>query len=141
MARKCTKISNTLAELLFCSSCFLFGDVLIAAAIVVCLIFLMITLLCWLGEDRWLCTLMVQSGWRLEYSAAAEDSTFCPDNFDEFFKQRRRWIPSTLANLVLLISEWKLTVNNNDYISFPFILYQALMVFATIIRFVEMFGL
>ena len=41
-----------------------------------------------LGEDRWLCTLMVQAGWRLEYSAAAEDSTFCPDNFDEFFKQR-----------------------------------------------------
>ena len=85
------------------------------------------------GEDRWLCTLMVQAGWRLEYSAAAEDSTYCPDTFDEFFKQRRRWIPSTLANLLLLISQWKLTVNNNDYISFPFILYQALMVFSTII--------
>ena len=77
---------------------------------------------------------MVQSGWRLEYCAAAEDSTYCPDNFDEFFKQRRRWIPSTLANLILLISEWKLTVNNNDYISFGFILYQALMVFSTVIR-------
>lgn len=89
-----------------------------------------------LGEDRWLCTLMVQAGWRLEYCAAAEDSTFCPDTFDEFFKQRRRWIPSTLANLLLLISEWKLTVNNNDHISFFFILYQALMVFSTIIRFV-----
>jgi len=79
---------------------------------------------------------MVQAGWRLEYCAAAEDSTFCPDTFDEFFKQRRRWIPSTLANLLLLISEWKLTVNNNDYISIFFILYQALMVFSTIIRFV-----
>lgn len=93
------------------------------------------------GEDRWLCTLMVQSGWRLEYSAAAEDSTYCPDSFDEFFKQRRRWIPSTLANLLLLISEWKLTVNNNDNISFGFILYQALMVFSTIIRFVGRFRL
>lgn len=90
-----------------------------------------------LGEDRWLCTLMVQSGWRLDYCAAAEDSTYCPDNFNEFFKQRRRWIPSTLANLLLLISEWKLTVNNNDYISFGFILYQAMMVFSTVIRFVR----
>ena len=79
---------------------------------------------------------MVQAGWRLEYCAAAEDSTFCPDTFDEFFKQRRRWIPSTLANLLVLISEWKLTVNNNDYISIFFILYQGLMVFSTIIRFV-----
>ena len=80
---------------------------------------------------------MVQAGWRLEYCAAAEDSTFCPDTFDEFFKQRRRWIPSTLANLCLLISQWKLTVNNNDYISFAFILYQAVLVFATIIGFVR----
>lgn len=85
-----------------------------------------------MGEDRWLCTLMVQSGWRLDYCAAAEDSTFCPDNFDEFFKQRRRWIPSTLANLALVISQWKLTISNN-YISIAFILYQALMVFSTII--------
>ena len=81
-----------------------------------------------------MCTLMVQSGWRLDYCAAAEDSTFCPDNFDEFFKQRRRWIPSTLANLALVISQWKLTVTNN-YISFAFILYHALMVFSTVIRF------
>lgn len=86
-----------------------------------------------MGEDRWLCTLMVQAGWRLEYCAAAEDSTYCPDNFDEFFKQRRRWIPSTLANLILLISQWKLTVDNNDYISFAFISYQALLVVSTIL--------
>lgn len=86
-----------------------------------------------LGEDRWLCTLMVQAGWRLDYCAAAEDSTFCPDNFEEFFKQRRRWIPSTLANLLLLISQWKLTVSNNDYITLAFILYQAMLVFSTFI--------
>jgi hypothetical protein len=43
-----------------------------------------------MGEDRWLCTLMVVSGWELEYTAAAENITFCPDNFDEFFNQRRR---------------------------------------------------
>ena len=87
-----------------------------------------------LGEDRWLCTLMVQAGWRLEYCAAAENKTFCPDNFDEFYKQRRRWIPSTLANLALLISEWRMTVSNNDTVSFLFILYQAANVFSTLIR-------
>ena len=76
---------------------------------------------------------MVQAGRRLEYCAAAENRTYCPDNFDEFFKQRRRWIPSTLANLGLLISEWKMTVSNNDTVSFPFILYQAANVFSTLI--------
>ena len=59
------------------------------------------------GEDRWMCTLMVQRGWRLAYCAAAEDSTYCPESTEhllseEFYKQRRRWTPSTLANLVLL---------------------------------------
>ena len=35
-ARKCTKISNARAELLFCSLSLLFGDVLVAVAVVVC---------------------------------------------------------------------------------------------------------
>ncbi|CAB4015437.1 Chitin synthase 6, partial [Paramuricea clavata] len=86
-----------------------------------------------MGEDRWLCTLMVQAGWRLEYCAAAENFTYCPDNFDEFYKQRRRWIPSTLANLALLISEYDMTCKNNDSMSFMFILYQASNVFSTLI--------
>ena len=36
-ARKCTKTSNARAELLFCSLTLLFGDVLVAVAVVVCL--------------------------------------------------------------------------------------------------------
>ena len=36
-ARKCTKTSNARAELLFCSLSLLFGDVLVAVAVVVCL--------------------------------------------------------------------------------------------------------
>ena len=27
------------------------------------------------GEDRWLCTLMLQRGWRIEYSAASDSFT------------------------------------------------------------------
>ncbi|XP_022802804.1 uncharacterized protein LOC111340249 isoform X2 [Stylophora pistillata] len=86
-----------------------------------------------MGEDRWMCTLMIQSGWRLSYCAAAENSTFCPESFDEFYKQRRRWAPSTLANLVLLIREWRQTTSNNEHISSLFIVYQAFLVFSTVI--------
>ena len=86
-----------------------------------------------LGEDRWMCTLMVQRGWRLSYCAAAEDSTYCPESFEEFYKQRRRWTPSTLANLVLLVSQWKQILKNNEHISFLFILYQTFLVCSTVI--------
>ncbi|EDO41482.1 predicted protein, partial [Nematostella vectensis] len=86
-----------------------------------------------MGEDRWMCTLMVQAGWRLLYCAAAEDVTYCPTTFDEFYNQRRRWMPSTLANLILLISEWRLVVTNNDYISVPFIIFQLILLLATVI--------
>ncbi|XP_013407366.1 uncharacterized protein LOC106171524 [Lingula anatina] len=86
-----------------------------------------------MGEDRWLCTLMVQAGWRLEYSAAAEDSTHCPEDFDEFFKQRRRWIPSTLANQFLILKDWLLVTKFNDQVRMYFALYQALLVVSTLL--------
>ena len=33
------------------------------------------------GEDRWLCTLLLQQGWRVEYSAASDSFTACPEGF------------------------------------------------------------
>ncbi|XP_045184960.2 uncharacterized protein LOC123542969 isoform X2 [Mercenaria mercenaria] len=86
-----------------------------------------------MGEDRWFCTLMVQSGWRIEYCAASENSTHCPEDFDEFFKQRRRWVASTIANLMLLVKEWHIIAKLNHRVSFVFLIYQAILLFATLI--------
>uniref|UniRef100_A0A915I2J5 chitin synthase n=1 Tax=Romanomermis culicivorax TaxID=13658 RepID=A0A915I2J5_ROMCU len=69
------------------------------------------------GEDRWLCTLLLQRGYRVEYCAASDALTFAPETFDEFFNQRRRWIPSTLANIIDLLSNSKPLVSANDSIS------------------------
>ncbi|XP_071170983.1 uncharacterized protein [Mytilus edulis] len=60
------------------------------------------------GEDRWLCTLMLQQGWKIDYAASADAKTFAPQTFQEFFVQRRRWAPSTLANIIDLLSSWRL---------------------------------
>ena len=84
-----------------------------------------------MGEDRWLCTLLIKKGLRLEYCAISEDYTYCPTDFDEFYKQRRRWIPSTVANLFMLVSESNLITRGNDSISILYILFQALMIFST----------
>ncbi|GFO42301.1 chitin synthase [Plakobranchus ocellatus] len=86
-----------------------------------------------MGEDRWLCTLMVQSGWRIEYCAASENSTNCPAEFEEFYKQRRRWIASTLANLMLVIREWEYIDLFNERVSVIFLVYQGLLLFSTLI--------
>ena len=73
------------------------------------------------GEDRWLCTLMLKQGWRVEYSAASDSFTACPEvtshstsqpltdlqGFKEFYNQRRRWMPSTLLNIMDLIGDYK----------------------------------
>lgn len=55
------------------------------------------------GEDRWLCTLLLQQGWRVEYNAASDAYTNSPQEFKEFYNQRRRWGPSTLANTLDLL--------------------------------------
>jgi len=77
------------------------------------------------GEDRMLSTLIIQNGWRLQYCAGAEAGTFCPMSFGDFFKQRRRWVVSTLANLYFLISQSGEIVKTNASVSPPFMIYTA----------------
>ncbi|KAL8582281.1 hypothetical protein ACOMHN_037038 [Nucella lapillus] len=85
------------------------------------------------GEDRWLCTLLLQQGHRIDYSAGADALTFAPETFNEFFNQRRRWSPSTHANMMDLLSSWRETVRMNDNISRLYILYQFLLMASSIL--------
>ncbi|XP_075914311.1 chitin synthase chs-2-like isoform X2 [Petromyzon marinus] len=76
------------------------------------------------GEDRWLCTLMLQQGWRVEYCAASDAYTNAPQEFKEFFNQRRRWGPSTMANTFSILENGVRTAKKNPSISRLYILYQ-----------------
>ncbi|KAI1727540.1 chitin synthase domain-containing protein [Ditylenchus destructor] len=85
------------------------------------------------GEDRWLCTLLLQRGYRVEYCAASDALTFAPEGFNEFFNQRRRWIPSTLANIIDLIRDYRNVVAVNESISIWYIIYQFIMLVSSIL--------
>ncbi|CAH0725885.1 unnamed protein product, partial [Brenthis ino] len=85
------------------------------------------------GEDRWLCTLLLQRGYRVEYSAASDAYTHCPEGFNEFYNQRRRWVPSTIANIMDLLADYKHTIKINDNISTPYIAYQMMLMGGTIL--------
>ncbi|KAH7726661.1 chitin synthase [Aphelenchoides avenae] len=80
------------------------------------------------GEDRWLSTLLLKQGYRIEYAAAADAETYAPEGFDEFFNQRRRWTPSSVANTLDLLADYKVASNNNASISRMYILYQMLVI-------------
>ncbi|XP_076826575.1 chitin synthase 1 [Brachyhypopomus gauderio] len=85
------------------------------------------------GEDRWLCTLLLQQGWRVEYNAASDAYTNSPQEFKEFYNQRRRWGPSTLANTLDLLHSGKETVKRNASISMLYIFYQIFTVASSIL--------
>ena len=85
------------------------------------------------GEDRWLCTLILLAGGRIEYESAAHCLTYAPEDLDTFYKQRRRWGPSTTANIWELIVNRKAAVKNNAYISNGYILYQFLLIIFSLI--------
>lgn len=85
------------------------------------------------GEDRWLCTLLLKQKFRVEYSAASDAYTHSPEGFNEFYNQRRRWLPSTIANILDLLADAKSVVKKNDSISSLYILYQILLMFGTIL--------
>ncbi|XP_061882249.1 chitin synthase 1 [Entelurus aequoreus] len=85
------------------------------------------------GEDRWLCTLLLQQGWRVEYNAASDAFTNSPQEFKEFYNQRRRWGPSTLANTLDLLHSGSETVKRNSSISSLYIFYQMFTVGSSIL--------
>ncbi|XP_058825614.1 chitin synthase chs-2-like [Topomyia yanbarensis] len=85
------------------------------------------------GEDRWLCTLLLKQKFRVEYSAASDAYTHAPEGFNEFYNQRRRWVPSTIANIFDLLGDSKRVVKTNNSISTPYIIYQCMLMFGTIL--------
>ena len=78
-------------------------------------------------------TLLLQQGYRIEYCAASDALTHAPETFSEFFNQRRRWGPSTLANIVDLLGDWRNTIKLNDNVSTLYILYQFCMLVSTVL--------
>ena len=78
------------------------------------------------GEDRWLCTLLIERGWKVEYCAVSDSYTACPETFREFYNQRRRWTPSTVANLLEILKSWKILVKQGNVTIFH-VIYQLLM--------------
>ncbi|KAL3855404.1 hypothetical protein ACJMK2_014615 [Sinanodonta woodiana] len=85
------------------------------------------------GEDRWLCTLLLQQGYRVEYVAASDALTEAPEGFNEFFNQRRRWSPSTMANIMDLLLDWRHVIKKNPDITTIYIFYQAFLMFSSIL--------
>ncbi|XP_072122972.1 chitin synthase chs-2-like [Mobula birostris] len=85
------------------------------------------------GEDRWLCLLLLQQGWRIEYCAASDSYTNTPREFEEFFNQRRRWDPSKIANIIELLGNGFETSRKNPSVSRPFLLYQILYLMANLL--------
>ena len=67
----------------------------------------------------------------MEYSAASDSFTACPEGFKEFYNQRRRWMPSTVANILDLLLDYKRVIQNNDEISIFYIIYQVMIMIGT----------
>lgn len=69
----------------------------------------------------------------MEYNAASDAYTNSPEEFKEFYNQRRRWGPSTLANTLDLLHSGKETVKKNTSISMIYIFYQIFTVGSSIL--------
>ncbi|KAM3596267.1 uncharacterized protein V6R79_011449 [Siganus canaliculatus] len=85
------------------------------------------------GEDRWLCTLMLKQGWRVEYNAASDAYTNAPEDFKELYNQRRRWGPSTMANVVDILGDTSSISKRNPSMSKLFMFYQLFAITSAIL--------
>ncbi|ALC44950.1 CS-2, partial [Drosophila busckii] len=85
------------------------------------------------GEDRWLCTLLLKQGSRVEYCAASDAYTHSPEYFNEFYNQRSRWVPSTMANIYDILADADTVVKKNNSISTLYIMYQGMLMLGTVL--------
>ncbi|XP_043647130.1 chitin synthase chs-2 isoform X1 [Drosophila teissieri] len=85
------------------------------------------------GEDRWLCTLLLKAGSRVEYCAASDAYTHAPESFNEFYNQRRRWVPSTIANIFDILADADIVVRKNNSISTMYVWYQGMLMIGTVL--------
>ena len=97
------------------------------------------------GEDRWLTTLLVLNGWSIHYCSLAKAFTACPATVTEvahlmsaidctqFFKQRKRWITSTLFNLVLVMAHAREIVSKNSSVGWGYIAYTILLLISSVL--------
>lgn len=76
---------------------------------------------------------MLQQGYKVEYVAASDALTFAPEGFYEFYNQRRRWSPSTMANIIDLLLDWKNVTSKNDDISLLCVGYQMLLLASSLL--------
>ena len=69
------------------------------------------------GNNRIFCSFKFKLYIQVEYVASSHSKTACPEEFEEFYNQRRRWTPSTLANQWdLLKHSWVLIKYGNTNI-------------------------
>nr|KAG5704192.1 hypothetical protein BaRGS_009722 [Batillaria attramentaria] len=75
----------------------------------------------------------IGTGYRVEYCAASDSYTHAPEGFNELFNQRRRWNPSTMANIIDLLRTQATIRERNQSISYPYIIYQFFLFLSTIV--------
>lgn len=61
------------------------------------------------------------------------NNLLCFLELKEFYNQRRRWVPSTIANIIDFLTDYKHIVNVNESISYLYILYQFFLMVSTVL--------
>ncbi len=72
---------------------------------------------------RYLSRLLIEQGYKIEYCAASDAYTHAPESITEYFNQRRRWLPATLATTLQILKNYRRTIRLNEHVSFLSILY------------------
>ena len=85
-----------------------------------------------MGEDRLLCTLLLLNQASIRYVPSATALTYCPEEFEEFFNQRRRWIASTLANMVELFTHVDLLMQSKSF-SYIYLAVQVIILLSGVV--------
>ncbi|OQV22974.1 hypothetical protein BV898_03025 [Hypsibius exemplaris] len=76
-----------------------------------------------LGNEQWLCSLLVKQGYKVEYCAAVDASIHVPETFSAYIKESQREIPLQMAAMADIVCNYSNVLTCNENITIIYVGY------------------
>ncbi|GAV06231.1 hypothetical protein RvY_16252 [Ramazzottius varieornatus] len=76
-----------------------------------------------LGNEQWLCSLMVKKGYKVEYCAAVDVMLHVPETFAAYIKETQRDVPLQLAAMADIVGQYSNVLHRNEHVTIIYIGY------------------
>ncbi|XP_055338625.1 chitin synthase chs-2-like [Paramacrobiotus metropolitanus] len=85
-----------------------------------------------LGNEQWLCSLLLKQGYKVEYCAAVDIAIHVPETYSDYLRESQRGFPLDLAATADITSNYSAILERNENITIMYVGYLMMALVSTI---------